>query len=142
MKKLNVIFLCIHNQARSQMAEAILKKYAGENFNVYSAGFEKRKIHPLTVKVMEENGYDLSEQYSKELKQFLEEKHFEIVITMCQKAEELCPIIPGVNTKLFWEIEDPAVFNGTKEELLQKFREVRDLIEDKIKLWLKEQEIL
>ncbi len=142
MKKPNLIFLCTHNEARSQMAEAFLKKYVGDYFNVFSAGFEKRKIHPSTIKVMEEKGFDLSEHYSKELKRFLGEKKFEIVITMCQKAEELCPIIPRVITKLFWDIENPASFDGTKEEQIQKFREIRDLIENKIKLWLKEREIL
>jgi arsenate reductase len=142
MKKPNLIFLCTHNQARSQMAEAFLKKYAGDFFNIFSAGFEKRKIHPLTIKVMEEKGFDLSKHYSKELKQFLGEKHFGIVITMCQKAEQLCPIIPGVSTRLYWEIEDPVAIDGSEEEPLEKFREIRDLIEEKIKSWLKERGIL
>ncbi|MFX1586982.1 MAG: arsenate reductase ArsC, partial [Promethearchaeota archaeon] len=81
MEKPKVIFLCTGNSVRSQMAEAFLKKYASEHLEVYSAGFEPQGIHHLTIKVMEELGYDLKEHYSKELKEFLEKIHFEIVIT-------------------------------------------------------------
>lgn len=142
MKKPNVIFLCTHNQARSQMAEAFLRKYAGDHFNAYSGGFEKREVHPLTIKVMEEKGFDLSKHYSKELKQYLGEKHFGIVITMCKKAEDLCPTLPGVSTREYWEIEDPASAEGNDQQKLEKFREVRDLIEEKIKEFLQKRELL
>ena len=115
-KKPNVIFLCTHNRARSQMAEAFLRKYAGQHFNVFSAGFETQDIHPFTFKVMEEVGIDLSDHYPKKLEQFIGEKHFGIVITVCKRAEELCPTFPGVSTRLFWDIEDPSAFEGTEEE--------------------------
>ncbi len=141
-KKANIIFLCTHNRARSQIAEAFLRKYADEHFNVYSAGFEVQEIHPLTVKVMEEVGIDISSHYSKELKQFLGKHHFGIVITVCKRAEELCPTFPGVATRLFWDLEDPAAFQGTEEEKLEKFREIRDKIEEKIKIFLKARNIL
>ncbi|MBD3214609.1 MAG: arsenate reductase ArsC [Candidatus Lokiarchaeota archaeon] len=141
MKKPNIIFLCTHNQARSQMAEAILNKLAGDHFNVFSAGFEIKKIHPLTKKVMEENGYDISDHYSKNLDQYLGEKHFGIVITVCQKAEKLCPTLPGVSTRLFWNIEDPAAFEGSEEERIEQFRTARDELERKIKSFLEERDI-
>ena len=141
MKKLNVIFLCTHNQARSQIAEVFLKKYAGKKFNVYSAGFEPTNIHPYTKKVMEEKGFRLSGYYSKDLKAYLGEIHFEIVITLCKRAKNLCPIIPGVNKDIYWDIEDPAIFEGSEEEKLEKFRETRDIIEEKIKSWLREKDI-
>ncbi len=141
MDKTKVIFLCIGNSARSQMAEAFLKKYAGDYFEVYSAGFDPRPINPFTVKVMKEVGLDLSLQYPKDLKQFLGKIHFGIVITVCIKAEEKCPTTPGVSTRLYWPFEDPAAFEGSEEEKLAKFREVRDQINEKIKSWLKEKGI-
>jgi len=142
MKKPKVIFLCTGNSARSQMAEAFLKKHAGEHFEVYSAGFEPQGIDPFTLKVMEELGYDLKDQYSKELKEFLGKVHFGIVITVCEKAEKTCPIIPGVTTKLFWLFEDPVAFEGTEQEKLAKFRQIRDQIHQQIQVWLKERGIL
>ena len=141
MKKKNVIFLCTHNQARSQMAEAFLKKYASDYFNVYSAGFEPKNIHPYTIKVMKEIGYDLDNHYSKDLKKNLIKKHFGIVITLCKSAKMLCPIIPGVSERISWNIEDPATLEGSKEEKLQKFREIRDIINQKIKLWLRKKKL-
>jgi arsenate reductase len=141
MSKARVIFLCTGNSARSQMAEAFLRRYAGDMFEVYSAGFEPKGINQYTIKVMEEIGYDLSTHTSKTLKQFLGQVHFGIVITVCIKAEELCPTIPGVGTRLYWPFEDPAAFEGSEEEKLNKFREIRDQIDEKIKNWLKERNI-
>ncbi len=141
MQKTKVIFLCTGNKARSQMAEAFLRKYAGDHFEVYSAGFNPEPIHPYTFQVMRELGYDLSGQHSKDLAQYLGKENFGIVITLCQKAEEDCPTFPGVSTRLFWPVEDPAAFQGTEEQELAKFREVRDQINEKIKTWLKERGI-
>jgi arsenate reductase len=123
------------------MAEAFLRKYAGNYFEVYSAGFEPRPIHPYTVKVMKEQGFDLSDQYPKDLSDYLGKVHFGIVITVCVKAQEQCPTIPGVSTRLYWPFEDPASFEGTEDEKLAKFREIRDKINEKIKAWLKERGI-
>jgi arsenate reductase len=120
------------------MAEAFLRKYAGNQFEVYSAGFDPKPINPLTVRVMKEAGLDLSFHYSKSLKQYLGKTHFGVVITVCVNAEEKCPTIPGVSTRLYWPFEDPAKVQGTEEEKLAKFREVRDQIDQKIKSWLKE----
>lgn len=141
-RKPNVIFLCIGNSARSQMAEAMLKKMAGDHFNVFSAGFEAKEIHPLTIDVMQEMGYDLSNQRSKNLSEYLGKHHFGIVITVCAKAETRCPTIPGVGTRLFWPFDDPASFKGTAEEKRKKFQEIRDQIYLKIRSWLQERNIV
>lgn len=90
---------------------------------------------------MRELGYDLSGQYPKELKQYLGTTHFGIVITLCEKAEERCPTIPGVSTRLYWPFEDPATSQGTEEEKLVKFREVRNQISEKIEARLKDRGI-
>jgi arsenate reductase len=136
-----VIFLCTGNSARSQLAEAFLRKYAGEYFEVYSAGFDPQPINPLTVTVMNEVGLDLSSHVSKDLKQFLGKIHFGIVITVCANAEEKCPTLPGISTRMYWPFEDPAKFQGSQEEKLAKFRDVRDQINAKIIAWLKERNI-
>jgi arsenate reductase len=141
LDKTKVIFLCTGNSARSQMAEAFLRKYAGDHFEVYSAGFDPQPINPLTVKVMKEVGLDLSSHYSKNLNQFVGKIHFGVVITVCVNAEEKCPTMPGVSTRLYWPFEDPAKFQGTEEEKFAKFREVRDQIEKKIRSWLHERGI-
>jgi arsenate reductase len=138
MKKTKVMFLCTANRARSQMAEAFLQKYAGDRFEVYSAGLEPKEVHPYTKKVMEEIGIDISDQRAKGLNQFLEKVHFGYLITVCSKAEEQCPTFPGVGARLFWPFEDPVTFEGSEEEKLNKFREVRDQIDKRIKDWLKE----
>jgi arsenate reductase (thioredoxin) len=120
------------------MAEAFLRKYAGDYYEVHSAGFNPQPINPLTIKVMEEIGISLNAQYSKDIKQYLGKTHFGIVITVCAKTEKTCPTIPGVSTRLFWPFEDPAKAQGTEDEKLFKFREIRDLISEKIQAWLKE----
>ena len=142
MNKTKVIFLCTHNAARSQMAEAFLRKYAGDYFDVYSAGFDPKPIHPLTIKVMKEIGYDLSNQQSKDLWQLIRNEYFGIAITVCKRSEEECPTIPGTSTRLYWNIEDPAAFEGTEEEKLAKFREVRDQIHERVKGFLRDREIM
>ncbi|HVN55749.1 MAG TPA: arsenate reductase ArsC [Anaerolineaceae bacterium] len=137
--KERVLFLCTGNSARSQMAEAFMRKYAGEYFDVYSAGLEPKAIHPFTIQVMEEKGYDLSGQASKGIDQFLGKILIQTLITVCDHAEKNCPRIwPGVNNKLHWSFEDPAAFEGPEPEKLMKFREIRDQIEDKVKDWLVE----
>ena len=141
MKKTRIIFLCIGNSARSQMAEAFLRRLAGDYFEVYSAGFEEKPIHPLTYKVMAELGYDLSGQSSKNLKQYLGKIHFGIIITVCDRAEKVCPIFPGTSTRLYWPFEDPAAYEGSEQDRLQKFREIRNQIQARVKLFLKERKI-
>ncbi|HUK84242.1 MAG TPA: arsenate reductase ArsC [Candidatus Acidoferrum sp.] len=142
LQKPKVIFLCTRNSARSQMAEAFLKKYAGDHFEVYSAGFDPQPINPYAFQVMKELGFDLSNQQPKDLAQFLGKVHFGIIITVCARAEEECPTIPGVGTRIYWPFEDPVAFQGTEEEKLAKFREIRDKINERIEAWLKERGIV
>ncbi len=141
MEKLRLLILCTRNSARSQMAEAFLRRYAGDKFEVYSAGFEPSEIHPLTVKVMAEKGFDLSGQYSKGVKEYLGKIIFTYLITVCEKAEKDCPIaFPGVAAKMYWPFDDPVKSIGSNEQKLQKFREIRDKIDQRIQLWLRELE--
>lgn len=141
MEKAKVLFLCTGNSARSQMAEALLRKYAGDHFEVYSAGLEPKGLNPYTVKVLEEIGVDTSQHYSKTLDTFMGKVHFGYLITVCSNAEENCPIFPGMGKRMHWPFEDPAAFVGSEEETLQKFREVRDQIDARVREWLKEMEI-
>jgi arsenate reductase len=131
--KPKVLFLCTGNTVRSQMAEGFLRKYAGDRFEVFSAGLEPGFINPLTIQVMEEKGVNMAGYYSKGLDQFLGKVHFAYLITVCSRADEKCPIFPGMGQRLHWPFEDPAAFQGTQEEKLAKFREVRDQIEAKVK---------
>ena len=138
MDKPRVLFLCIGNSARSQMAEAFLRSYASDRFEVFSAGLEPKELHPLAIKVMKEKEISLEGQYSKSLMLYAGKIHFSYMITVCDNAEEKCPIFPGMGTRLHWPFEDPAACEGPDQEKLEKFREVRDAIEAKIKEWLVE----
>ncbi len=136
-RKTRVIFLCTGNSARSQMAEAFLREYGGDQFEAHSAGLEPKGIHPLTVKVMEEAGLSLENQSSKGVGEYLGKVHFPYVFTVCGHAEENCPsVFLNQGKHAHWEFEDPAAFNGSEEEKLDKFREIRDQIKEKILHWL------
>ena len=135
MNKPRVLFLCTGNSCRSQMAEAFLRKYAGDQFEVYSAGLTPKPINPLTIEVMEEIGFDMSSQYSKPLTIYLGKLHFGYLITVCSNAEDKCPIFPGMGIRLHWPFDDPAEFEGSEQEKLLKFREVRDQIDQKVHEW-------
>ena len=140
MQKKRVLFLCIGNSARSQMAEAFLRKYAGDRFEAHSAGLEPNGLHPLTIKVMEEAGVDISGQTSKGFETYLGKLLFQYLITVCDDAEKNCPTTwPGVSNRLHWHFEDPAAFMGTEQEKLAKFRQVRDQIDQRVKAWAAEQ---
>ncbi len=141
MGKTKVLFLCTGNSARSQMAEAFLRQYAGKHFEAYSAGLEPKGIHPLTKRVMEEIGYDLSQHSSKNLQTLMNKAHFGYLISVCDRAEKNCPIFPGMGIRLHWPFEDPAEFVGSEKEMLARFREVRDRIDLKIRDWLGQQGI-
>ena len=137
MSKQRVLFLCTGNSARSQMAEAFLRKYAGDAFEAHSAGLKPKGVNPLTVKVMEEVGIDISNQQSKGIDTYLGKVLFQYLITVCDDADKNCPTVwPGVSSRMHWSFEDPARFEGTQKEKIAKFREVRDLIERKIIEWV------
>jgi arsenate reductase len=141
LKKTRVLFLCTGNTARSQMAEAFLREYGGDRFEAYSAGLEPSVIHPYTRRVMEEVGLDLGGQHSKDLADYMGKVHFGYLITVCADAEERCPsVFPRMSQRLHWPFEDPAAFEGSEEEKLAKFREVRDQIDRRIQEWLAEQD--
>ncbi len=140
MSKIKILFLCTSNSARSQMAEAFLRHYAGDRYEVYSAGLEPKEIHPLTKEVMAEIGFDISQQYSKALKDFMGKVHFGFLITVCNEADEKCPrTFPGMGIRLHWSFEDPVRFVGTEEEKLGKFREIRDEIRKTVEAWVDSQ---
>jgi arsenate reductase len=135
-----VLFICTGNSARSQMAEALLRNYAADRFEAYSAGLDPRPVNPLTVQVMDEAGLDLSGQHSKSVTEYLGKLHFAYVITVCTVAEERCPsVFPGMGQRMRWSFEDPAAFRGSEEARLDKFREVRDQIDGQIRAWLEGQ---
>ncbi len=139
MSKARVLFLCTGNSARSQMAEAFLRKYGGNEFEAYSAGLEPKGLHPYMERVMKEIGISLSGQYSKHIREYMGKMHFGYLITVCDEAEENCPTaFPSISQRIHWSFEDPASFVGSDEEKLAKFREVRDQIEQRIKAWLEE----
>lgn len=137
-----ILFLCTGNSARSQMAEAFLRKYAGERFEAHSAGLKPAGLNPFTIQAMREVGIDISDQTSKGVDAYLGKVLFQYLITVCDDADKNCPTVwPGVNQRMHWSFEDPATFQGTDGEKLAKFRQVRDLIEEKIKNWLAEQDV-
>lgn len=129
-----ILILCTGNSARSQMAEAFMKKLVGDEIEVHSAGLDPKPINPLTIQVLNEVGIDISGQHSKDVKSFLGQ-HFTYLITVCSNAEERCPIFPGVIYRLFWPFEDPVALEGTDAEKLAKFREIRDQIDHTIRDW-------
>jgi arsenate reductase len=120
------------------MAEAFLKKYAGDRFDVFSAGLGPGLMNPLTMKVMEEVGISMKDHYSKGVDGFLGHD-FGFVIAVCAKAEVVCPVFPAPCVRLYWPFDDPEDARGSEEEKLAKFREVRDRLDAKVKQWLDEQ---
>jgi arsenate reductase len=125
--------LCTHNSARSQMAEGLLRSMFGDKYEVFSAGTEPSGVNPNSIEVMREIGIDISSHYSKNVKDFINED-FDYVITVCGGARETCPFFPVGKKQLHKDFEDPSSFSGTKEEVLSKFREIRD----NLKEWIEE----
>jgi arsenate reductase len=140
MKKAKVLFLCTGNSARSQMAEAFLRKYAGDEYEAYSAGIRPLGIAPYTIRVMEEVGISLEGHGSKLVDEYIGKKDFDYLITVCANAEKQCLVFPGAGERIHWDLDDPVGQLGTEEEKLQKFREVRDQIDKLIQEWLSEQD--
>ena len=138
--KQNVLFLCTGNSARSQMAEALLRQYAGDRFEVYSGGIEPKGINPYSIRAMDEIGIDIRGQRSKGTKEFMGQMFFRYLITVCGHADANCPqaLWAQSGLKLHWPFEDPAAVEGTDEQKLAAFRETRNLLEAKIKSWITE----
>src|SRR5579864_1698866 len=131
MKKQRVLFLCTHNSARSQMAEGLLRHLAGDRFAAYSAGTKAASVRPLAIQAMAELGIDISGQHSKTLDRYLGEP-FDAVITVCDQANEACPVFLGAKTRLHWSFPDPSKAGGTEEQQLEVYRQVRDAIHQRI----------
>jgi arsenate reductase len=133
--KRKVLFVCIHNSARSQMADAFLKKHGGGAFESESAGLEPGKLNPNVVAVMKETGIDLTGKPTQGVFDlFRQGKKYDAVITVCDKeAAERCPVFPGKVKRIAWSFKDPSGFKGSQEEVLERTREVRDEIEQAIK---------
>jgi arsenate reductase len=135
--KRTVLFLCTGNSARSQMAEGLLRKLAGDRFDPASAGTEPKGVHPLTVRVLEEVGIDTKDHHSKHVNDFLGKAKIDHAIIVCERAMEQCPsIYPFAYETQSWPFEDPAAFQGSEAERLAKFREVRDAIEARLREWI------
>jgi arsenate reductase (thioredoxin) len=130
-----VLFLCTHNSARSQMAEGFLRALAGERFEVGSAGTEATRVHPLATRAMGEMGIDLSGHASKTVDRLLDQP-WDYVITVCDSANERCPVFPGRTTRLHWSFEDPSRATGSEVERLEVFRRIRDEIGRTLRGWL------
>jgi len=135
-KKHKLLFLCTGNQARSQMAEAILRHKAGDRFDVSSAGSSPQEhVHPLATAVLREIGIDISNAKPKHVKDVINVR-FDVVITLCDQARDACPLFPGNAIKAHWDFEDPAAFEGTEEEKIAFFRKIRDAIGEHITRFL------
>ena len=130
-----VLFLCVHNSARSQMAEAFLRKHGGDRFETESAGLEPGKLNPFVVRAMAEVGIDISGNPTKSVWDlFKAGKVYQVVVTVCSKeAAERCPIFPGLAERLHWPFSDPSTFTGSDEEIMTRVRQVRDEIEAAVK---------
>jgi arsenate reductase len=138
--KSKVLFICIHNSARSQMAEAWLNHTCGEFFEAQSAGLEPGTLNPLAVEVMREAGIDISGKKTQAVFDvFKSGQLFSHVVTVCDESSaEKCPIFPGPTKRLHWSFADPSQVTGTNEEKLRQVREVRDEIRTKIEEWCEE----
>lgn len=135
MERHRVLFVCTHNSARSQMAEAMLRAFAGDAFEAFSAGTEAAGIRPEAIQVMSELGIDISAQRSKTIDEFRGQS-FDWFITVCDEAQKNCPVLPGVREVAHWSIEDPSLASGMPEERLAAFRRARDLIRNRMRLFI------
>jgi arsenate reductase len=140
MGKTRVLFVCVHNSARSQMAEEFLNRLAGDRFEAESAGLEPGTINPIVVEVMKELGIDLSGKKTNSVFDFFkQERKYDFVVTVCDASSgERCPIFPGKTVRLHWSFEDPSSFTGSALEKKEKTREVRNKIREKIESFIRE----
>ncbi len=132
---IRVLFLCTGNSARSQMAEALLRSFGGNDFEACSAGTEPQGLHPLAIDVMLESGIDITRQHSKHLSEFLD-RSFDYVITVCDRARDNCPTFPGDTQRIHWSFDDPAAATGSPEECRRVFQRVRNEISDRLRVWI------
>ncbi|MDQ3547233.1 MAG: arsenate reductase ArsC [Chloroflexota bacterium] len=132
---IRVLFLCTHNSARSQMAEALLRHIGNERFDVQSAGTDVTRVHPLAVAAMADVGINISSARSKHLNEFVGDD-FDYVITVCDAANESCPIFPGDPQRIHWSFPDPSAVEGSDAQRARAFAKVRDEITFRLRTWM------
>ncbi len=135
--KPTILFVCIHNSARSQMAEAFVNRHFGDRFEAHSAGLEPGKLNPIVVAAMREKGIDISGNATKSVDDMLRSgRNFTWVVTVCDEASaERCPVFPGAAKRLHWGFPDPSAAHGDAHEKLAQTRAIRDRIEDTVRTW-------
>ncbi|MBF0607524.1 MAG: arsenate reductase ArsC [Magnetococcales bacterium] len=133
-----VLFVCVHNSARSQMAEAFLNTLGGGKFDAHSAGLQPGSLNPVVVEAMKDEGIDISGNKTKSVFEMYDRaEQFDYVVTVCDESRaEACPTFPGNAKKLHWGFEDPSSLNGSRDDILARTREIRDAIKTKIVQWL------
>ena len=131
MAKTSVLFVCTHNSARSQMAEGLLNHLYGDRYEAFSAGTEQTRVHPLAIEAMKRIGLNISGHESKIMDRF-GEKHFDIVVSVCDLARATCPFVPAMKKRLHWSLEDPSSATGNREQQLVVFEKVRDDLRQRI----------
>jgi len=138
MIKQRVLFVCVHNSARSQMAEELLRKAAGDRFEAESAGLEPGTLNPYAVAALKEEWIDISGKKTVSAFDLLKQgRYYTYVITVCDETSaETCPIFPGCRERFHWSFPDPSKFTGTDEEIMERVREVRDSIKEKLAAWV------
>jgi arsenate reductase len=149
MKRQKVLFVCIHNSARSQMAEAFVRHFAADRLEAHSAGLQPGTLNPVVVEVMKEIGIDISRNRTKSVNEFLDKKeNFDYAVTVCDESHaEQCPVFPGLAEgsgrggpgsakRIHWGFEDPSSLAGSPEANLQKIRIIRDQIKNAVLNWL------
>jgi len=139
MDKIKVLFVCIHNSARSQMAEAFLNKFGEGKFIAESAGIEPGVLNPLVIESMSQAGIDISKNKTKSVFELAENNNsYDYVITVCEKeAADKCPVFPGAGKKIQWSFSDPSKLTGSKEEKLSKIAVIRDEIKEEVQKFIK-----
>lgn len=135
MTKQRVLILCTANSARSQMAEGLLREIAGDRLEIHSAGSQPSVVNPFAIAAMKRRGIDLSNHRSKHLNEFIDQS-FDYVITVCDKAAQTCPVFPGKAERIHWGFPDPADAQGTGDEILASFEQVRDDLEQTLREWV------
>jgi arsenate reductase len=142
MDKVKVLFVCVHNSARSQMAEALLNQIAGERFHAESAGLEPGMLNPVAVEAMKQMNIDISGKQTRDVFELYKRgERFSYVITVCDESSgERCPLFPGITKRIHWSFDDPVSFTGPFDERLARTIQVRDQIKKRIQDWLKEVE--
>ena len=132
-----VLFVCIHNSARSQMAEAFVNERYGDRLRAYSAGLEAGKLNPTVVEAMRELGIDISGNRTKAVNDpEIRARAYDYVVTVCDESSaEACPVVPALGARLHWSFPDPSAFGGTPDERLARTRDVRDAIAERVGAW-------